>query len=75
LKGTPQETMVGRQLKDIHLPKDVLVALVERNNKTFTPNGSTTLFIDDVLTILGEIKSISKLYREYMSFEIEKLDT
>lgn len=75
LKGTPQETLVGRQLKDIQLPKDVLVALVERNNKTFTPNGSTTLFIDDVLTILGENKSISKLYREYMSFEIEKLDT
>jgi mannitol/fructose-specific phosphotransferase system IIA component (Ntr-type) len=75
LKGTPQEKLVGRQLKDIQLPKDVLVALVERNNKTFTPNGSTTLIVDDVLTILGEIKSISKLYREYMSFEIEKLDT
>ncbi|MGQ1783535.1 MULTISPECIES: amino acid permease [unclassified Saccharicrinis] len=75
LKGTPQEVMIGRQLKEIQLPKDVLVALVERNNKTFTPNGSTTLMTNDVLTILGEIKSISKLYREYMSYEIEKLDT
>lgn len=75
LKGTPQEAMIGRQLKDIQLPKDILVALIERNNKTFTPNGSTILLTDDVLTILGEIKSISKLYREYMTYEIEKLDT
>lgn len=75
LEGTPQAAMVGRQLKTIQLPKDVLVALIERNNKTFTPNGSTVLMVDDVLTILGEIKSISKLYQEYMVYEIEKLDT
>jgi basic amino acid/polyamine antiporter, APA family len=75
LKGTPQEKMVGHQLKDIQLPRDVLIVLVERNNKTFAPNGSTTLMMDDVLTILGETKSISKLYREYMGHEIEKLDT
>uniref|UniRef100_UPI00321647BA amino acid permease n=1 Tax=uncultured Draconibacterium sp. TaxID=1573823 RepID=UPI00321647BA len=74
LKGTPQAAMVGRQLKDIQLSKDVLVALIERNNRTFAPNGSTMLMADDVLTILGEIKSISKLYKEYMTYEIEKLD-
>ncbi len=74
LHGTPQEAMVGLQLKEIQLPKDVLVALIERDNKTFAPNGSTTLMTDDILTIIGEIKSISKLYREYMSYEIENLD-
>ncbi|MDO6674587.1 amino acid permease [Tenacibaculum sp. 1_MG-2023] len=75
LEGTPQDTMIGKQLKDIQLPKDVLVALVERNNKTFTPNGSTVFLKDDVLTILGETKSIAKLYKEYMNYEINKLDT
>ena len=75
LKGTPQEEMVGLQLKEIQLPKDVLVALVERDNKTFAPNGSTTLITNDILTIVGEVKSISKLYNKYMHFEIEKLDT
>jgi amino acid transporter/mannitol/fructose-specific phosphotransferase system IIA component (Ntr-type) len=73
LKGTAQETMIGRQLKDIQLPKDVLVALIERDNKTFAPNGSTVLLANDVLTILGEIKSISKLFKGYISVEIEKL--
>ncbi len=75
LKGTPQAAMVGRQLKEIQLPKDVLVALIERDNKTFAPNGSTTLMNNDILTILGETKSISKLYKEYLIYEIEKLDT
>lgn len=75
LEGTPQSELVGYQLKEIQLPKDVLVALVERNNKTFAPNGSTTLKTDDVLTILGETKSIAKLYNTYMGSEIDKLDT
>lgn len=75
LKGTPQGAMIGRQLKEVQLPKDVLVALIERNNKTFTPNGSTTLMTDDILTILGEIKSISKLYKEYLNYEFDKLDS
>ncbi|WP_408025095.1 TrkA C-terminal domain-containing protein [Tenacibaculum sediminilitoris] len=65
---------MGRRLRKFLL-KDVLVALVERNDKTFTPNGSTILVTDDVLTILGETKSIVKLYKGYMSYEIDKLDT
>lgn len=75
LKGTPQEAMVGRKLMEIQLPKDVLIALIERDNKTFAPNGSTILLNNDILTILGETKSISKLYKEYLTHEIEKLDT
>lgn len=72
LEGTLQSAMIGRQLMEIHLPKDVLVALIERNNKTFTPNGATVLEKDDILTILGEAKSISKLFKEYVGSEIEK---
>lgn len=67
LKDTSQAAMIGLQLKDVQLPKDVLVALIERNNKTFAPNGSTLLLQDDILTILGEEKSISKLFKSYIS--------
>ncbi len=74
LKGTAQGAMIGHQLKEIQLPKDVLIALIERNNRTFAPNGSTTLLANDVLTILGETKSISKLYKEYISYEIDELN-
>ncbi len=74
LKGTAQSTMIGHPLHEVQLPKDVLVALIERNNKTFTPNGSTILQEDDNLTIIGESKSISKLFKGYISSEIEKLN-
>ncbi|MBN1115721.1 MAG: amino acid permease [Bacteroidales bacterium] len=67
INGTTQGNMIGRQLKDIQLPRDVLVALVERENNTFPPNGSTLLLENDILTIIGETKSIAKLFREYVS--------
>ncbi|GAA3583715.1 amino acid permease [Snuella lapsa] len=72
LKGTSQGAMIGQQLMEVQLPKDVLVALIERHNKTFTPNGSTVLQEDDILTILGETKSISKLFKGYIGSETEK---
>lgn len=72
LSGTAQAAMVGLQLKEVQLPKDVLVALIERDNKTFAPNGSTILQEDDILTILGETKSISKLFKGYISNESGK---
>jgi len=66
LPGTEQEDMIGKQLKEIKYPSDVLVALVERNGTTFAPNGNTRLLKNDVLTIIGEPKSISQLYGQYM---------
>ncbi|XCF05647.1 amino acid permease [Tamlana crocina] len=72
LEDTSQSVMIGRQLMEVKLPKDVLVALVERNSKTFTPNGATVLEKGDILTILGEAKSISKLFKEYVGAEMEK---
>jgi basic amino acid/polyamine antiporter, APA family len=66
LPGTVQAEMIDKQLKEIKYPSDVLVALVERNSVTFTPNGNTRLLENDVLTIIGEPKSISHLFDKYM---------
>ena len=66
LPGTVQSEMIGKQLKEIKYPQDVLVALVERNSSTFAPNGNTRLMENDVLTVIGEPKSISLLYDKYM---------
>jgi basic amino acid/polyamine antiporter, APA family len=66
LPGTVQSEMIGKQLKEIKYPQDVLVALVERNSATFAPNGNTRLMENDVLTVIGEPKSISQLYDKYM---------
>ena len=65
-RGTVQSEMIGKQLKEVNYPQDVLVALVERNSATFAPNGNTKLMENDVLTVIGEPKSISLLYDKYM---------
>jgi Trk K+ transport system NAD-binding subunit len=44
----------------------VLVALVERGSTTFAPNGNTRLLENDVLTVIGEPKSIEQLYDKYL---------
>ncbi|ASB50873.1 amino acid permease [Alkalitalea saponilacus] len=65
IKGTEQQEMIGKQLKELNLPSNVLVALVERNNETFAPTGNTVLQEKDVITIIGKPKSISQLYEKY----------
>ncbi len=67
LPGTVQASMIGKPLKDIKFPPEVLVALVERDSDTFTPHGNTELQVNDVLTIIGEPRSIAQLFKRYVS--------
>ena len=69
LQGTLQAKMIGKQLKDMVFPSDVLVAIIERNGNSFAPHGNTELMENDVLTIIGEPKSISILFGKYASIE------
>ena len=71
LPDTVRSKFIGKQLKDIKLPADVLVALIERDSETFTPNGNTYLNENDVLTIIGEPKSISHLFDKYIKAKLE----
>lgn len=66
LPGTVQASMIGKQLKEVRFPPDVLVALIERNSETYAPNGNTVLQANDVLTIIGEPPSITYLFNMYM---------
>lgn len=65
-KGTPQHEFAKKALKDIELPKDVLVAMVQRKNKIFTPRGDTILNENDIITIIGEPKGIKELFDKYI---------
>ncbi len=66
LRNTVQAEMIRKQLKDIKLPAEVLVALVERDGRSFAPHGYTTMMENDVLTIIGEPKSIKQMFDLYM---------
>lgn len=68
-KETTQSELIGHQMKDITLPEDVLVALIERDGDTFPPRGHTFLQEGDILTIIGEPKSIAELFEKYMKLK------
>lgn len=65
-KGTKQEELVNRSLKEIPLPDDVLVAIVQRKDQIFTPRGETFLRENDIITIIGEPKGIKTLFNKYI---------
>ena len=58
--------MTDKQLKEIKFPADILVALIERDSETFAPKGDTRLMENDILTIIGEPRSIKQMYQKYL---------
>jgi amino acid transporter/mannitol/fructose-specific phosphotransferase system IIA component (Ntr-type) len=65
-EDTVQSELIGKQLMEVKFPSDVLVALIERRGSTLTPHGNTMLETNDILTIIGEPKSISILLEKYI---------
>lgn len=65
-QNTAQYELVGKKLMEVILPPDVLVAIIERDGVSITPKGHTELLENDILTIIGEPKSISQLIKKYL---------
>ncbi len=53
--------LIGKQLKDLNLPKGCLVTLLTREYASIVPNGNTNLLEGDKILIIGEIESIKEL--------------
>jgi len=54
---------IGKTVVDLGLPSSIIIALVERNNKFFISDGSTTIHNGDKLYVMADdIKSMDKLY-------------
>jgi basic amino acid/polyamine antiporter, APA family len=68
-KGTVQEEFINKSLKEVKLPTDVLVAIIQRKDQIFTPRGDTVLRENDIITIIGEIKGIKTLFNKYIHKE------
>lgn len=65
-KGTPAESLIGKQLMQVNMPVGSLVALVRRNEEIIVPRGSTVLKENDRLTVIGEPSSMRKFHKEYI---------
>lgn len=66
-KNTKQAEFIGKPLKEVKLHSDLLVALVERDCRSFAPHGNTILQENDTLTIIGEPHAITKLYNSFLN--------
>ena len=51
---TPQDGWCGRKIRDLHLPKHIIIAVVQRNKNVLIPNGDLELKAEDVLVIGAE---------------------
>ncbi|MEI3139662.1 MAG: ion transporter [Lachnospiraceae bacterium] len=51
---TSQDGWCGRKIRDLHLPKHIIIAVVQRNKNVLIPNGDLELKAGDVLVIGAE---------------------
>lgn len=65
-KSEPSNILINQKLMDVNLPEDVLVVFIKRGNASFAPKGGTILLENDVLHIVGEPKSIKKLFEQFL---------
>lgn len=57
--------LIGKELRELRWPEGTLVTLINRENKSIVPRGSTKLQEKDRLTIIGEHHGIKELRRKY----------
>jgi len=68
-KNEPSQILINKKLMEVDLPKDALVVFIDRKNTSFAPKGNTMLLENDVLTVVGEPKSINILYDTFVLSE------
>jgi len=64
--GTQAESLIGKCVKELHVPKECLIVMIRRRDETIYPDGNTQLQIGDRLTIIGKplgIRSLAHLYQ------------
>ncbi|MFT5142279.1 MAG: APA family basic amino acid/polyamine antiporter [Rhodothermales bacterium] len=58
--------LIDKELREIHLPKGALVALIRQDDEVHVPDGSTVLREGDRLTLLGEAVALEEIRRRYL---------
>lgn len=70
LKVTEEFLVKGNTLRDINLPKDILVMMIRRGDKYIVPRGDTEIIINDILLFIKEDASDDSEYLK--SLEIKR---
>ena len=64
-KSLKTSEMIGKKVKEISMPKNCFIALLQRDNDLNTPTGKTILKDGDSLTIIGNPDSMNQLQKNY----------
>ncbi|MCL4160689.1 UNVERIFIED_CONTAM: hypothetical protein GTU68_021730 [Idotea baltica] len=63
---------VDKKIVDLAFPKTAIIAMIRRNDKYLTPNGSTIIEANDILIVLSDtLEAIDKVY-ETLKININK---
>ena len=54
----PNTPAVGKKIVDMHFPRNAVIAMIKRNEKFITPNGSTIFEANDILFVLSDKQEI-----------------
>ncbi len=65
-KDDPTSKLIGKQLKELNLPKGCLVTLLTRDQKSIVPYGNTKLIAGDKILIIGETEKL-KILKESLT--------
>lgn len=65
--GTPEERLVGVQIRDLRFPSGCLIAIIRRGSRTLIPKADMVLQANDRLTVLGEREGIFELKKRFAS--------
>jgi len=60
----------GQTLRDIQLPKDVLLGVIGRNGDVEIPSGDSTLHKNDHVTLIGRKESVEKTVKLFQGVEV-----
>jgi potassium/hydrogen antiporter len=64
---------VGKEIIDLHFPKTSSIAVINRDGKFITPNGSTVIEANDILIVIADDQS--SINQVYESLKIKKSET
>lgn len=56
-----KSNVVDKVLKEVLLPKEVLISAVKRGEEVIIPDGNTRLQVGDQITLIGKIKDVEKI--------------
>lgn len=57
--------MIGKQIKEIDLPGECLIAIIKRNEKTIIPHGNTVIQEIDEVAFIGDEKDIIEIRKRF----------